>query len=243
MKQTLLILLSTLVLSSCRTFLTIPNYVSSKELASLTIGSTKNQVKTNLGNTSPFDILAGWSQGCEVHHYKYKQTQKEQFPSEEDLESGLTNGRKLYANNDANAYLVYKNGKLSSLLTDIGKSELEQLLKDVTKITAVCSEKNIRGCMDPQSINYNEEAIIDDGNCEYCPCDFEKNPSYDKNKAAGSCQANNLKCIPVKKPGNSVVKKPVETEKKKSCNTCDILDRLSNGKAGINANINLSGDN
>ena len=98
------------------------------------------------------------------HKVKYKQTQKELFPSEEDLESGLTNGRKLYPNTDANAYLVYKNGKLNSLLTEIGKSELEQLLKDVTKITEVCSEKNIRGCMDPQSINYNEEAIIDDGN-------------------------------------------------------------------------------
>ena len=133
MKQTLLILVSTLVLSSCKTFLTIPNYVSSKELASLTIGSTKNQVKTNLGNTSPFDILAGWSQGCEVHHYKYKQTQKELFPSEEDLESGLTNGRKLYPNKDANAYLVYKNGKLNSLYTVIGKAELEQLLKETSR--------------------------------------------------------------------------------------------------------------
>ena len=135
MKQTLLILVSTLVLSSCKTFLTIPNYVSSKELASLTIGSTKNQVKTNLGNTSPFDILAGWSQGCEVHHYKYKQTQKELFPAEEDLESGLTNGRKLYPNDDANAYLVYKNGKLSSLLTDIGKSEICTFLNSMPRLT------------------------------------------------------------------------------------------------------------
>jgi Zn-finger protein len=237
MKQTLLILVSTLVLSSCRTFLTIPNYVSSKELASLTIGSTKNQVKTNLGNTSPFDILAGWSQGCEVHHYKYKQTQKELFPSEEDLESGLTNGRKLYPNDDANAYLVYKNGKLSSLLTDIGKSELEELLKDVTKITEVCSEKNLRGCMDPESLNYNEDAIIADGNCEYCPCDFVKNPDYNKNRPVSSC---NTKCIAVKKPGDNSVN---GAEKKKSCSNCDIIDRLSNGKAGVNVNLNLSEDN
>ena len=234
MKQTLLILVSTLVLSSCKTFLTIPNYVSSKELASLTIGSTKNQVKTNLGNTSPFDILAGWSQGCEVHHYKYKQTQKELFPAEEDLESGLTNGRKLYPNNDANAYLVYKNGKLSSLLTDIGKGELEELLKDVTKITDVCSEKNLRGCMDPESLNYNEDAIIADGNCEYCPCDFVKNPDYNKNRPVSSC---NTKCIAVKKPVENAV------EKKKPCSNCDIIDRLSNGKAGVNVNLNLSEDN
>ena len=108
--------------------------------------------------------------------------------------------------------------------------------------------------MDPQSINYNEEAIVDDGNCEYCPCDFVKNPNYDKNKAAGSCQANNLKCIPVKKPGDNAVKKPGDNSnsgdnsvngngKKKSCSNCDILDRLSNGKAGVNVNLNLSGDN
>ena len=64
-KQTLLILVSTLVLSSCKTFLTIPNYVSSKELASLTIGSTKNQVKTK----KPYNQLLNNKKNPESRRY------------------------------------------------------------------------------------------------------------------------------------------------------------------------------
>ncbi len=232
MKKTLLLIIPALILSSCRTFVSIPNYVSSKELASLTIGSTKGVVKSNLGNTNPFDILAGWSQGCEVHQYKYKQAKLECAASEESLVSGLTLGRKLYGSNEGNAYLIYKNGKLSSLLTDIGKEQLVDLMKDVTKITDLCSEKGLRGCTDPESLNYNEDAIISDESCEYCPCDFIKNPAYNKNRPIASC---NTKCIPVIKP-------KVE-EAKKECSKCDIIDRLSNGKAGINVNLNLPADN
>ena len=72
MKKITLIMITALFLNSCITFKTVPNFVSSKELAALTIGTSKAQVKINLGNTSPYDILAGWSQDCEVHQYKYK---------------------------------------------------------------------------------------------------------------------------------------------------------------------------
>ena len=232
MKNTLLLLISALIFSSCRTFVSIPNYVSSKELASLTIGSSKAVVKSNLGNTNPYDILAGWSQGCEVHHYKYKQAKLECAPSEANLASGLNVGRKLYGANEGNAYLIYKNGKLSSLVTDIGKAELVDLMKDVTKMTDVCSEKGLRGCTDPASLNYNEDAIIADTTCEYCPCDFIKNPDYNKNRPVSTC---NTKCIPVPKP-------KVE-EDKKECTKCDIIERLSTGKAGVNVNLNLPADN
>lgn len=228
MKKTLLLIIPVFILSSCKTYVSIPNFVSSKELASLTIGSTKGVVKSNLGNTNPFDILAGWSQGCEVHHYKYKQAKIECAALEASLVSGLTVGRKLYGASEGNAYLIYKNGKLRSVLTDIGKEQLVTLMKDVTKITDVCSEKGLRGCTDPESLNYNEDAIISDETCEYCPCDYIKNPEYNKNRPISSC---NTKCIPVIKP-------KVE-EPKKECSNCDLIDRLSNGKAEVNVNLNL----
>ena len=237
MKKITLIMITALFLNSCITFKTVPNFVSSKELAALTIGTSKSQVKINLGNTSPYDILAGWSQDCEVHQYKYKKSSHKLRKKEETLESGLSSG-KLQYDKPEDAYLVYKNGKLSTLITDAGKKGLESLMDDALVVKEACSEKGLAGCMDPASLNYNKEAVISDGNCEYCPCDFVKNPNYDKNKPAASCQTNNLKCIPVKKPVDNTVKKPVEAEKKKECTDCDIIERIaSNPNAKINVNF------
>lgn len=251
MKKITLIMITALFLNSCITFKTVPNFVSSKELAALTIGTSKAQVKINLGNTSPYDILAGWSQDCEVHQYKYKKSSHKLRKKEETLESGLSSG-KLQYDKPEDAYLVYKNGKLSTLITDAGKKDLESLMDDVVGVKNACSEKGLAGCMDPESINYNKDAVISDGNCEYCPCDFEKNPNYDKNKPAASCQTNNLKCIPVKKPGDNGVKKSGdnavkkssgdnsvnESDKKKECTDCDIIEKIaSNPNANITINL------
>jgi hypothetical protein len=250
MKKITLIMITALFLNSCITFKTVPNFVSSKELAALTIGTSKAQVKINLGNTSPYDILAGWSQDCEVHQYKYKKSSHKLRKKEETLESGLSSG-KLQYDKPEDAYLVYKNGKLSTLITDAGKKDLESLMDDVVGVKNACSEKGLAGCMDPESINYNKDAVISDGNCEYCPCDFVKNPNYDKNKPAASCQTNNLKCIPVKKPGDNGVKKSGdngvkkpgdnsvnEADKKKECTDCDIIEKIaSNPNANITINL------
>ena len=250
MKKITLIMITALFLNSCITYKTVPNFVSSKELAALTIGTSKAQVKINLGNTSPYDILAGWSQDCEVHQYQYKKSSHKLRKKEETLESGLSSGRLQY-DKPEDAYLVYKNGKLSTLITDAGKKDLESLMDDVVGVKNACSEKGLAGCMDPESINYNKDAVISDGNCEYCPCDFEKNPNYDKNKPAASCQTNNLKCIPVKKPGDNGVKKSGdngvkkpgdnsvnEADKKKECTDCDIIEKIaSNPNANITINL------
>ena len=237
MKKITLIMITALFLNSCITFKTVPNFVSSKELAALTIGTSKAQVKINLGNTSPYDILAGWSQDCEVHQYKYKKSCHKLSAKNQSLESGLSSGQLQYEKPE-DAYLVYKNGKLSTLITDAGKKDLESLMDDVVGVKNACSEKGLAGCMDPESINYNKDAVVSDGNCEYCPCDFVKNPNYDKNKPAASCQTNNLKCIPIKKPGDNAVKKLVEVEKKKECTDCDIIERIaSNPNAKINVNF------
>jgi len=250
MKKITLIMITALFLNSCITFKTVPNFVSSKELAALTIGTSKEQVKINLGNTSPYDILAGWSQDCEVHQYQYKKSSHKLRKKEQTLESGLSSG-KLQYDKPEDAYLVYKNGKLSTLITDAGKKDLESLMDDVVGVKNACSEKGLAGCMDPESINYNKDAVISDGNCEYCPCDFVKNPNYDKNKPAASCQTNNLKCIPVKKPGDNGVKKSGdngvkkpgdnsvnEADKKKECTDCDIIEKIaSNPNANITINL------
>ena len=175
MKKITLIMITALFLNSCITFKTVPNFVSSKELAALTIGTSKAQVKINLGNTSPYDILAGWSQDCEVHQYKYKKSCHKLNAKNQNLESGLSSGQLQYEKPE-DAYLVYKNGKLSSLITDAGKKDLELLMDDVVAVKDACSEKGVAGCMDPESINYNKNAVVSDGSCKYVECGLKVNP-------------------------------------------------------------------
>ena len=228
MKKITLIMITALFLNSCITFKTVPNFVSSKELAALTIGTSKAQVKINLGNTSPYDILAGWSQDCEVHQYKYKKSCHKLSAKNQNLESGLSSGQLQYEKPE-DAYLVYKNGKLSSLITDAGKKDLELLMDDVVGVKDACNEKGVAGCMDPESINYNKNAVVSDGSCKYVECGLKVNPNFNKKRPISEC---NLEFIPIKpKTAN------IEAEKKKECTNCDIIEGIASNP---NANITIS---
>jgi hypothetical protein len=227
MKKIALIALTVIGLSSCQVYKTVPNYVSSKELANVTIGQTKEQVRTTLGKTNPYDILAGWSRDCEVHQYKYKKGCKKLPAGDAELESGLTAGILQYEA-ESDVYLVYKNGKLSSLITDAGKKDLEALLDDVIAVKDACSEKGIRGCMDPESITYNKDAVISDGSCKYAPCGMKVNPNFNSKRPVSDC---NQEFIPIKSPTTTVVAKP-------ECSNCDFIEKLAaNSNAKITINI------
>lgn len=227
MKNIAIILLIVISLSSCQVYKIVPNYVSSKELANVTIGQTKEQVRTTLGKTNPYDILAGWSRDCEVHQYKYKKGCKKLPAGDAELESGLTAGILQYEE-ESDVYLVYKNGKLNSLITDAGKKDLEALLDDVIAVKDACNEKGIRGCMDPESITYNKNAVISDGSCKYAPCGMKVNPNFNSKRPVSDC---NQEFIPIKSPTTTVVAKP-------ECSNCDLIEKLAaNSNAKISINI------
>ena len=228
MKNIVLLFITLLLTSSCASYKLVPNYVTSKELANVTIGSTKEEVRAVLGKTLPFDILAGWSNDCEVHQYKYKKPCKTLPARDADLENGLTSGIQQYEE-ESDVYLVYKNGKLTSLITDAGKKELVALLDDIRNVKDACNEKGIAGCMDPASLNYNKDAVISDGSCKYAPCGYKLNPDYNPKRPVSEC---NLEFIPIKTPTVTT-----NTEKKE-CTSCDILEKLvSNGNAKITINL------
>ncbi len=230
MKLTLKIVLLLFVISGCKTrFVLLPNYVSSVDLANLTIGSTKAQVKQTLGSVFPFDIMSGGG-ACEVHLYKYKTPAKLNTSYEEARAVGLTSGVQQYVD-ESDAVIVYKDGKLQSMITNIGKRDLDKLINDLTKINDICEEKGLRGCTDPMSLNYNPDAIVSDGACEYCPCEYIKNPNFNSMQPVSEC---NSKCISIANhdAGNGQV----------SCSNCEIIDKLTASKATINVNLNLDGD-
>jgi len=224
-KKLLLMSALTGFLMSCKTTIQ-PMYVSTAELASLNVGMNKVDAKAKLGNLNPHDILMSEEGGCEVHQYKYKTPAKMILMARANTKDGLYDGNKKYVD-ESDAYLVYKNGMLESVLTNAGKADIHQLLTDISANRAVCNEVGLRGCMDPMSINYNPNAIIDNGSCKYCECGYELNPDFNPNRPVSDC---NQQCVKLQKENST---------DNQECTNCDLIDKLSKANANVNINFQL----
>jgi hypothetical protein len=221
----------------------INNCVTSAELSALTIGMSKSQALDALGQTYPYDVLAGDFDGCEVFQYKYKKPKKKSKAGDVGRLS-LTEGLKLYVE-ESDAYLLFKSGKLEMVLTSIGRSQVMDLLKETKGLDDACAETGLRGCTDDQALNYNESAIIESGTCEYCPCYYEMNPDFNKKRPVSDC---NARCLPIRteefvdgvlvvKVGGKVINnKPDDV---KTCSDCDIIEQLAKSKANVNVTIDM----
>lgn len=209
----------------------VPMYVSAGELASLNTGMSKQDAKAKLGNLSPYDILVSQGDGCEVHHYKYKKPAKEVSSSKANKAEGLTEGNKKFRE-ESNAFLVYKNGQLESVLTDSGKKDALGVLQGISGVQGACSEAGLKGCTDPLAVNYNPNAIIDDGSGEYCPCGYEQNPNFNPRRPISDC---NQKCIKIE------TEEDKKADENSGCTNCDIIDKLSKSNSNIHINLDLNG--
>jgi len=233
-KQIILVSAIAITLSSCKTTI-VPVYVSSGELASLNTGMTKEEAKAKLGNTSPFDILMSEQSGCELHQYKYKKPAKLISSSNVNKAQGLTEGEKKYID-ESDAYVLFKNGKLESVVTNIGKKDAINLLSDIASAKNTCSEAGLKGCTDPSSLSYNPSAVIDDGSCEYCPCGYDQNPNYNPKRKESDC---NKKCIKTQTDKESASNSGSDNGSQE-CTDCDIIDKLSKSNANITINLELN---
>lgn len=237
-KKLLFITVISGTLFSCKTTI-VPVCVSSGELASLNTGMSKEEAKTKLGGTYPFDILMAEQSGCELHHYKYKKPAKSIDSDLANKSEGLSQGQRKYVD-ESDAYILYKNGKLESIHTNIGKKDAVDLLANISSIHNTCSESGLKGCTDPNSLSYNPSAVIDDGSCEYCPCGYMPNPNFNSNRKEGEC---NQRCIEIENDDENDSEDSDASGSEKGCSNCDIIEKLSNSKANVSINLNLENDN
>jgi hypothetical protein len=240
---------SALLMQSCKSPMAavnktpINNCVTSAELSNLNIGMSKSQALDALGQTYPYDVLAGDFEGCEVFQYKYKKPKKKSKAGDVGRLS-LTEGLRLFVD-ESNAYLLFKAGKLEMVLTEVGREQVMDLLKQTKEMEDACAETGLRGCTDAQALNYNESAIIESGTCEYCPCYYEMNPDFNKKRPVSDC---NARCLPIRteefidgelvvKVGGKVINNKPQDEK--ICSDCDIIEQLANSKANVNVTIDM----
>ncbi len=216
--------------TGCRKLIPVPNYVKPIELANLNTGMSKEQVKSTLGNLPPHEIFASDDEGCELVMYKYKTPAKKTSPLMMKRREGLTEGDEFFVN-ESDAYLYFKNEKLQTVVTSNGRNDAVPAIGDMKDFMAECDKKEGgRGCTDPEALNYDEFAFIENGSCSYCPCGSIKNENFNEKRPESSC---NQKCILLEQP-------LAAEEQEEGCTNCDLIKGLLEGKSNVNLNIQMS---
>ena len=204
-----------------------PMFVSAIELSELSTGMTKDEARSTLGGQNPYDILVAFEDGCELHQYKYLKPSKEISIFKSNKSEGLNEGERKYLFEDNDAFILYKNGTLESVLTNVGKKDALKVLSDYTSSQVLCvNNELVKGCTDPKSLSYNPDAMIDDGKCEYPPCGYEINENFNPKRPISDCNQKYTKIL--------VIEEIVEENE---CDNCDIIEKLSKSNATLNITL------
>ena len=206
----ILICLMLTTIYSCSEYVVVPQYVTVEKLNALEAGMSKEAVSTAL-SVAPYDAYHSTENGCELYSFKYLHKYQEINSSNKTQKGALRNNVSVY-DDENDAFLYFENGLLLDLITADAKADNNF----VTNLITACNGP-VSGCTDANALNFNENAVVDDSSCEYCPCDFVKNPNYRENN---ECEQ---KCMPVK------------TDTTEDCSLCDVI----NG-ANENVTINIS---
>jgi|TARA_B110000495_G_scaffold151109_1_gene134092 hypothetical protein len=216
-----------LFVSSCSDRIILPQYTTVEKVNSLENGMTKNRV-ANTMSVDPFDAYHALEDGCELYSYKYVLNDQKIDPKLKNRKEGLSGNQDHYTQ-PKDVYVYFENNQLVDIITDLGlkfKTDLEDF---GNQLESSCAGP-VSGCTDVSALNYNDSATKDDGTCDYCPCDFIKNPDYDPIRNCGE------KCIPIN--GDASSSNGSNSHNSGSDDDCSICDLVKN--AGANTTINVS---
>ncbi len=146
-------------LSSC-TKVVVPYATTVVKTSELTIGMSKKKVPEVLA-VYPFDIYQNYDRSCEVHHYLYKDKQRDHLIANRATNGGLTNGQAKYVK-QKDLYLIFREGKLESMITGSGIADGYNLM--------YFNGLSKRVCNNPEETYLTKETefIEEDSDCEYC---------------------------------------------------------------------------
>ena len=218
----LLSFIISIIFVSCAT---IPQYTTVEKLTSLKPGVSKDKVIELLG-IYPWDVYAMQDDACEAYLYRYKHPAHKILFIDESKEGGLTRGAKNYTGKEY-AKLIFRDNKLETVFSDNGSKDYQPLVFAMEDMDKACDNLDgllVYGCTDPNSTNYNDEANMDDGSCDYCECGYILNPEREVNP-------NCPPCIPSEE---------TKSANEKECNNCDIIEKvLEKGNTSLDIRMNV----
>ena len=120
--------ISALLISSCSISKPqYPKYTSSDRLYQLRIGDSFETVVSVLG-CEPYNLLSKQADGYDIYVYKYKIVER-RFDAKVINERGSeSSGTEIYKGKELNVFLVFKNNKLESVITDEGRKDGSQVV-------------------------------------------------------------------------------------------------------------------
>lgn len=122
-----LIVLSAAFLASCSAYFVAPPYTSVDKIISLKAGMTIQQANAVLGIT-PYDVFHIQDEGSSIVTYKYRIADRRQkmtgsqkkIEADKHREISQTGGEVWYQKEDHTLFMLMRDGKIRSLLTDNG---------------------------------------------------------------------------------------------------------------------------
>ncbi len=207
-------------LCSCSEYVLIPQYSTVEKLNSLKSGMTKQEVTTIL-NLKPYEAYHSTENGCELYGYKYLHKYQEINPDNLNSKGALRDNIGVY-DDEGDAFAYFEDGKLKDII--IASAEVDH--EFVAELISACNGP-ISGCTDADALNFNEEAVIDDNSCTYCPCNYYINPLYDENS---DCEEQ---CLPIEEEEEEEEKEENSSSTETACTLCDVV-QAANGQVNIN---------
>jgi len=120
------ILFVSVFLSSCKT-VQVAKFASVENVMELKINSTLEEVFSKLGS-KPYNIYSNQKEGYTIYTYKYKVVERKENPKWINRLGGETTGKEVYNSKEHTLFLLFKDGKLESLVTTDGRKDSNALI-------------------------------------------------------------------------------------------------------------------
>jgi hypothetical protein len=170
-----------------------PEFTTTDRMILLSKGMNKTQVFDVLG-VYPFDIFYSSESGCETHLYKVSVTRRLHsriVPKAGTIEQ-LSFGTP-YNDSLRDMIVYFTDGLFVGFVAPDRERKLYDILAMSEDLKRLCAKpvsgvqnpvpvvsapfdigkQEVEGCMDSLSTNFNPDATVDNGDCEYCDCGFE----------------------------------------------------------------------